>query len=321
MKVLLSVFSVRILQHKNEQLLSKFGGNIDFLPLFHKFNKHIHKNVQHWKRDKYPTQSLTCPSYKKIILLSEERCLYGSFDAGRDGDFYKVKNYNEVKPKVKIIRPKDSTLRNAFFYLSVPKLSKKAYLVLQVPEGKGIKHVLEHFLREYFNSQGLQQYHVEITNSINEKVFYTMIDNGLLKDLTFTRYGIPETTDGMKNSEDKPQVGTGSVKTIYHDNNLGKRYRDYVKSIFAKKRMEKEGDTRSVIEFDDIKANELSIKIEYQGKQKTFHVENFGRTLPDIDVTSEVVEKNEIVLEKMIAQSRVLIDEVNTKVKKSDITN
>jgi hypothetical protein len=231
MKVLLSVFSVKIVYQKNEQLLSKFGGSIDFLAFFNGFTKYIHKNVQHWERVKHPKLTLTLPKNEKVKLLKDERCIYGYFEAGRDGDEFKVKNFNEPEPKVKYIRKKDSSLRNAFFYLSVPVSRKRGYLVLQVPEGKGIKYLLEHVLDEYVKQQGLLGYHIKISNLINEKVFYKMVDNGLLKELTFIKYGIPNTVDQLKNSDVKPQIGSGSIKTIYQDSNLGVRFKDFAKSV------------------------------------------------------------------------------------------
>jgi hypothetical protein len=320
MRILLSVYSIKILQQRNEQLLSKFGGNIDFLPLFDKFTKHIYKNVQHWERPKHPKLTLTLPKNKKVKIVENQRCMYGFFEAGRDGDEFKVKDFNGGSKKVKYVRKKDSSLRNAFFYLSVPKLRKRGYLILQVPEAKGIKNHLEHTLREYMKLQGLPQYQIEISSLINETVFYKMIDAGLLKELAFTKYGIPETLDGLKNSDAKPKIGSGSIKTIYHDNNLGVRFKAYVKSVFSKKRLEKSGDDRSVIEFDNIIADELSVKIEHDGKQKTFHVENFSRTLPDIDVTDQVLnKKGELEIDKLIDQSVELIDDVKLTINKKDV--
>jgi hypothetical protein len=64
----------------------------------------------------------------------------------------------------------------------------------------------------------------------------------------------------------------------------------------------------------------LSVKVEYRGKQKTFHVENFGRTLPDIDVTDDVLnDEGEIEFKKLISQAQELIDEVKDKVTKEDM--
>lgn len=320
MKILLSVYSVKIYKVKDEQLLSKFGGNVDFLPFFHKFTKHIYKNVQHWDKTKQSKLSFTCPTIKDIILSDTERTIYGYFEAGHNGEDFKIKDFQKDKRKFKRVRKTDSSMRGAFFYLLVPKASKSGYLILQVPDGKGIKKLLEHSLREYINLQGLQAYHVEIKSLINEKVFYSMIDKGLLKDMTFTKYGIPENIEDLNNSNTKPVIGGGSIKTIYHDYDLGKPFKNFVKTLFAKKRTEKDGDARSVIEFNNIKADELTVKIEFDGKQKTFHVENFGRTLPDIDVTDEVLNnRNEVDINKLIIEAKALIDEVTDKITENDI--
>jgi len=321
MKVLLSVYGLRIIQSKNEQVLSKFGGNVDLFKLFKGFYNEIHKNVKHKKGYSHQKLTLTCHKSRSKPFVYKERYAYGYFIAGRNGDNYKVKNYTSgATNKVKIIRPEDTTLRDAFFYLSVPANKKRGYLVLQVPPGKGIKMLVENFLNDYLKSKGLQAFRVQLTGMINEKVFHRMINKGVLKEMTFTKHGIPNSMDDLKNNDDKALLSSGTVKTIYQNDNLGDLFKKFALDLFKQKGKRQEGDQRTIIEFGHIKAEEVSVKVDVGGKKKTFQIQNFDQTLPDIDVTHEVLnQKKQIDIDKMVYQAEQLIDEVKLNVDKNDL--
>jgi len=326
MKVLLAVFGVKIISKGNDQILSKFGGNVDFLKLYHEFALHVLKNVWHWNRGDKPTLSLTCISETLPILSESTREAYGFFDAGRNGDRFKVKDFNIETSEVTHINPDHSSIREAFYYLQVPSGRSRGYLVLQVPEGQGIKHLVNHALNHYFKTKGLTSYRIEISNLINDKVFHRMMDTGFFRELILTKYGLPTELDSYNNNNSKPVVMKGTMKTIFQATDLSGSWKDKARSIFSLGRQKKtEGNSKIFVEIMDHKDDydEVAIKLDLNGKQKTFHVANNNRTLPDLDVTSNVNRKanGSLELNDLLTQARELIQDVSDKVELDDIQN
>lgn len=325
MRVLLAVFGVKINLRKNEQILSNFGGNIDFLKLYHEFALHVLQNVWHWDRKDKPTLSLTCVSDTLPVISESTREVYGFFDAGRDGDRFKVRNFRVEKSDTTHIDPEHSSIREAFHYMYVPKGRSRGYLVLQVPEGQGIKHLVNHALNEFLRIKGLSSYRVEISNLINDKVFHRMMDTGFFKELILTKYGLPEELDSYNNNDVKPVVMRGTMKTIFQATDLSGSWKEKARSIFNLGRVKKaqEGNQQIFVEIMGHKDeyDEVAIKLDLNGKQKTFHVANSNRTLPDLDVTSNVKRKanGRLDVNDLLIQAKDLIEDVSDKVDFNDI--
>jgi hypothetical protein len=330
MRVLLSVYGIKIKRSGNEQVLSNFGNSVDFLKKFHDFAEHIFVNIQSWQpNNKSPKYSLTCLSDPRPALSNEEREAYGFFDAGRDGDRYRVKDYDDTSSAVIHVNPKHSTIRDVFYYLYVPQGRTRGYLVLQVPFNQGIKGLIGHCFQDFLNQQGLSSYRIEMSNLVNDKVFYNMMETGSFKELTVTKYGLPINIDDYKNKDSKPEIMRGSIKTIYQAPDLGKSWKDKAMLIFGKSKEKSsannKGDERVLVEILDSKDeyDEVSMKVEVNGKQKTFHVSKESRTLPDIDVTDNITVRpdGKLELNDLLKQARELVQDVTDKVSMDDLAN
>jgi len=293
-RVLLAVYGLQVLQKQNEQILSNFGNNLDFLKVFHDFADYSLKNVEKWPRTKKSTLVFSCA--QPATMNEEAREVYGVFDAGRDGDRFRVRDFTpkedgeEVDDTIHVDRHHHST-RDVFFYLYVPKMRKRAYLVLQRAESHGIKELLMHLLRKYMNLQGLEQYRVCDSNLINDKVFTTMMEKGFFKELILTKHGIPEDIKELNNKDVKVPVFKGSVRTIYQATDLGRTWKDWAAGLIGASRQQPAvGNAQVVVEIaGEQKAfDEVSMRLDLNGKQKTFHVANTGRIQPDLDVTSNI---------------------------------
>lgn len=322
-RVLLAAYSVRVKKNGREEQLSNFGGGHDFLTFFRDFAEKSITNIRKWEQEKRPTYRLTCPPSFPPKLVEENREVYGFFDAGRDGDRFRIGNFDvEKEPVLTDVRDEDTSLRECFFYLRIPKGASKGHLILQVPEGQGIKFILEHFLREYRDEIGLKIYSIEIASLFNEKIFNRMVEVGKLKEMTFTKYGIPAKLDKLKGKDEKIPLSQGRIKTTYQSNDFGAEYLEIAKGLWGAEK--KEGNSKVVVEImdDTNEYDEVSMMVEVDGKQKTFNVTGRNRTaLPDVDVT-KMVNKDKtgrLNISELLIQCNELIEDVTFIVKKEDV--
>ncbi len=321
MKVLLAVFGVQIKFNGAHLTLNNYVDNRDYLDTFHDFTNDVLKNVVQWEREKHPTLSLTCAD--GVLPSKKDRVVYGFFDAGRNGDRFKIKDYTDEKSDTTIIDPRHSSIREAFYFLSVPKGRTRGYLVLQVPEGQGIKHLVNHSIDIYMHKIGLHRYRVEISNLINDKVFHRMMDKGNFKEMVFTKYGIPSKMEDLKNNDTKVPLSIGTIKTVFQSPDLGKQFKLFARNIYVEKSKKKaeEGKSKIFVELMEDNYDEISMKIDLNGKQKTFHISQTGRTLPDLDVTEHIKRDSNgrLDIKDLIIQAKDLIADVSDHVSAADL--
>jgi hypothetical protein len=328
-KVLLAVYGVRIYLKGDSQRPSDFGNSNDLLNIFHDFTLDIINLTRKPSNDKH-TYIFTCAENTRPTLDEETRELYGFFHSGRDGDSYMVGEYDEkgvAKTKTRVTKKMHST-RDSFFYLKVPKeLGKKyAYLVLQRSEGQGIKELVMGQFREYMRKKGLDNYRLVVTNLVPDKVFTNMMDNGLFKQLTLTRHGIPAKLEQLQNQEERVAIEKGTIKTIYQSYNLGSEYKEKALQLFKATRESKpkQSDLRVVVEMGEQKGayDEVSMLVELEGKKKTFHLASTNRTQPDMDVTSNVKfdhKTGRLREDHLLEQTRELVKDVTLEIKPGEI--
>jgi hypothetical protein len=328
-KVLLAVYGIRIFLKGDSQRPSDFGNSSDLLKIFHEFALDVINLTRKPNNGKH-SYIFTCAESTRPTFDSEAREVYGFFHSGRDGDSYLVGDYDEAgnaRSKTRVTRNMHST-RDSFFYLKVPKeLGKKyAYLVLQRSEGKGIKDLLMSLFREYMRNRGLDNYRLIVTNLIPDKVFTNMMDNGLFKQLTLTRHGIPKNIEAMQNQEERMPIEKGSIKTIYQSYNLGSGYKEKALQWFKATRESKpkHSDLRVVVEMGgkDEAYDEVSMLVELEGKKKTFHLASSNRTQSDMDVTSNVKfdhKTGRLREDQLLEQSRELVGDVTLETKQEEI--
>jgi hypothetical protein len=328
-KVLLAVYGIRIYRKGDSQRPSDFGNSNDLLKIFNDFALDIIKLTRKPKNGKR-SYIFTCAENTLPTLDEATREVSGFFHSGRDGDSYDVGEYDEqgkVKSRTRVTKTMHST-RDSFFYLKVPKeLGKKlAYIVLQRTDGQGIKDLLMGQFREYMRNRGLQDYRLVVTNLVPDKVFTNMMDNGLFKQLTLTRHGIPKNIEALKNQEERVPIEKGSIKTIYQAYNLGTDYKEKALQWFGATRESKpkHSDLRVVVELEGKKEayDEVSMLVELEGKKKTFHLASSSRTQPDMDVTSNVKhdpKTGRLRLDQLLDQARELVSDVTLEIKPGEI--
>ena len=321
-RVLLAVYGVKITDRGHEQNVDKFGGNLDLLKIFNEYIDDIYKRRRIIEPDKKKAGHRHLSSTKPSVKKDGDRGVYGQFVIGKNGDSVTVAEYDlsNGDKKGEYTVTEDKFLdREAFFYLSVPVNSKRAYLILQLPAAKGVKQTVFNSFKDYWKGLGIGRYTVQFNSLINARVFNKMMDAGVFKEMTFTKNGIPKDIEKLHNDDGKIPIEKGKVKTTITGDSL-----EWLKPLAVgmyehsrKKEHAKGLDAHSVYEFDYEKYTEVSITVDVKGKRKTFHVRNVSRTAPDMDVTDLLPDR--WTIENLLAQAKDLVDSVTFKIAKGDI--
>jgi hypothetical protein len=330
-KLLLASYAIEIYSGADSQHPARFGENVDLLNLFHDFAHYVLKEAQELPNRRGTSHRFTYAAHTLPKLDEGARELYGFFNAGRDGDDFTANKYNSdgtVREQKRITRDMHN-MRDSFFYLRVPKElgKKRAYLILQQPEGEGIKGLVFIFFNEYLKQRGLQKYRAIFTGLIPEKVFTGMMKDGNFKELTLTSYELPELVEGTDNDEEMVPAERGKMKVIYQATNLGTRFKNWASRYFQAARQQNAGDSKSrlVIAIGDESKeyDEVSMKLELNGKEKTFHLARGSRTQPDIDVGGNVEDDahGRPRLDQLLEQAREIVADVSLELPPNDSTS
>jgi hypothetical protein len=334
-RVLLAVYSVLITDNKETQMPSQFGGNVDLLTLFQRFAMSVYEIAAEMPRPDNTSIALAGPDNRFPLpkLAEKDRELYGYFDTGRngtpstvmdltskDGKGRKAKN----KTIVSITRDLHVT-RPAFFYLQVPKGGKKAYLVLQRAASLGIKGVVERTLQDFLNAQGLQRYRVKLNNLLDKRVFASMLESGHFKELTIVKDRLPENINELNGRYDQTPAFKGTQRISYQAADLPASWKKWALDLMTGRPELNmtEGTPKAKITLggQEELVNDVTIKLEVDRKQKTFHLVYPERDQPDVDVSDHIRRNEEDGLlnrDDLVEQSRSLVNDVTLASKGDD---
>jgi hypothetical protein len=326
-KILLASYAIEIYSGAETQHPAKFGGNVDLLALFHDFAHHVLKEAQKLPHKRGTSHRFTYAEHTLPKLDEDARELYGYFNAGRDGDDFTANKYNSdgtIREQKRITRDMHN-MRDSFFYLKVPKElgKKRAYLILQQPEGEGIKGLVFVFFNEFLKLRGLQKYRANFLGLIPEKVFTNMMKDGNFKELMLTSYELPNLVEGTNNDEEMIPAERGKMKVIYQATNLGTRFKNWATRYFqASRQSSANSQSRLIVAIGDESKeyDEVSMKLELNGKEKTFHLSRSSRTQPDIDVGGNVEDDahGRPRLDQLLEQAREIVADVSLELPSND---
>ncbi len=307
-KILLSSYIVRIKdKEKKYHLLEKIGGTRDFLMLFKDFTEFIFENIE--KNIDYGakhTIHLTLES-PAIIDDSDGRSIFGFFSSGVSGERFKVID-TTTNEKEMDVQPHHAAFRNVFFYLFVPRLKTKAYLILQRKSKFGIKGKVHQSLYNFMRNNGLHDFKLELNNVLHNKVYEKMMHNGNLKKVELIKHRIPSSLEKYINNNQELEEIRGTFKSTFSSGvSLPKTWKDFVDKIF--KQSSKEGQVE-IPELDN-EYDDLEFELEHNGKRKIFYIRKQHRIQPDIDVTQSLqMVDGEPTVESLLVEAQGIVDDI-----------
>ncbi|KAB1068523.1 hypothetical protein F6U93_06225 [Tamlana haliotis] len=306
-RILLSTYILKIRdRQKNDQILSRFNGEDDFLRIMENYLNSIFETILATVDTRDTTAiHLTLDAPPNVNI--ENRSIHGFFSTGISGEQYDIKDVESRETIVEVQR-NHAAFRNIFFYLKIPTERDNGALILQRKAKFGIKTILKKTLNRYVKGQGYQNYTVYVNNVVHGRVYRTMITQGNLKKVDFIKRRLPSSIEAYYNNDMREDQIPGTLKTsMLSSTSLPQNYKNFVNDLFT-------NPDRERIEIDGIDEDfdEVEFELELNGKRKTFYVKHKNRIQPDIDVTADVElgEQGQPTTESLIRISEELIVDI-----------
>lgn len=306
-RILLSTYILKIRdRQKNDQILSRFNGEDDFLRIMENYLNSIFETILATADTRETTAiHLTLDAPPNVNI--ENRSIHGFFSTGISGEQYDIKDVESRETIVEVQR-NHAAFRNIFFYLKIPTERDNGALILQRKAKFGIKTILKKTLNRYVKGQGYVNYTVFVNNVVHGRVYRTMIRQGNLKKVDFIKRRIPSSIEAYYNNDMREDQIPGTLKTsMLSPTSLPQNYKNFVNELFT-------NPDRERIEIDGIDEDfdEVEFELELNGKRKTFYVKHKNRIQPDIDVTADVdlSEQGQPTTESLIRISEELIVDI-----------
>ena len=306
-RILLSTYILKIRdRQKNDQILSRFNGEDDFLRIMQNYLNSIFETILATADARETTAiHLTLDAPPEVNL--ENRSMHGFFSTGVSGEEYDIKDVASRETIIAVQR-NHAAFRNIFFYLKIPTQRDNGALILQRKAKFGIKTILKKTLNRYVKEQGYQNYTVFINNVVHGRVYRRMIEHGNLKKVDLIKRRLPSSIEAYYNNDMREDQIPGTLKTsMLSPTSLPQNYKNFVNDLFT-------NPDRERIEIDGIDEDfdEVEFELELNGKRKTFYVKHKNRIQPDIDVTADVElsEQGVPTTESLIRISEELIVDI-----------
>lgn len=275
----LSFYKVAIVNKAGEeQVLSRFNGEIDFLEICDNFYNFLTNNVVHYFDNNGNKRAFSISP--EIEYSKEKRSLSTYYNSAYTGQSLDIRNgvTNEL---VYLVSKKEFQSRKMFSLIHIPINTKCGYVVFQNKSKHGIKVVYERQLQIFMNKAGYTGYRVVMTPGLNYSYLSKMIVNGKLKKLRLINHtpsrGVQMALwDNVRlNSDFYIREFKCSCKA---ENYLFKKE---LYSLFFSKFL---GEGR--INFmNKYQVDEISFEITYAGMSKTFYVKDRSKVRPNISIS------------------------------------
>lgn len=306
-RILLSTYILKIRdRQKNDQILSRFNGEDDFLRIMENYLNSIFETILATADTRETTAiHLTLDAPPNVNL--ENRSIHGFFSTGVSGEQYDIKDVASRETIVEVQR-NHAAFRNIFFYIKIPTERDNGALILQRKAKFGIKTILRKTINKYVKGQGYQNYTVSINNVVHGRVYRRMIAEGNLKKVDFIKRRLPSSIEAYYNNDTRAEQIPGVLKTsMLSPTSLPDNFKSFVNELFTNPDSE-----RIEIEGIDEDFDEVEFELELNGKRKTFYVKHKNRIQPDIDVSSDVEfnEQGQPSTESLIRISEELITDI-----------
>lgn len=283
-RTLLSTYTIRVYDDTSTVCqLDNFDGSTDFYDFLKKFVLEVYQNVKKGATDK-DNATLHLTFDELPIHDDTTRTIYGFLSSGVGGDEFTVREQGTNISKYKSDPNSDVTFRDLFLYIQIPRDKDYGYVIIQKKRELGAKNLLNTAITAYLNEQERLRYKSQIYNALDGRVYQKMISEGNLKKINFIKRSLPSTMEELYDSTSENTSKGVLTTTLQAHGGLSEYWKSFVDGIYNKiKKNDK-------IELDGVgeKIDEMEFQLEYNGKIKTFHVRNTQRTLPDIDVTTDL---------------------------------
>ncbi|QXP61000.1 hypothetical protein [Olleya sp. HaHaR_3_96] len=263
---------------KEEQVLSRFNGETDFLKICNQFYSAYQKRnaVYFDKQGKKRAFSIT----SNIECNDKERSVFAYLDSAYSGESLEIRsplnrlNYSVSKEELQS--------RKVFSCIHIPEGSKFGYIVFESKANHGVKVIFERQLQKFLNESGFQDFRVQITPGLNFNHLSNMIDKGTLKKVRLINYKYTEGSQyslwnvksGNQHTEEWKSTSKTNNDVTKHE--LGHLFFSNVNKI------------EKISFLDEYLVDEIAFEICHNGSSKTFYIKDKSKMRSNIDVSKRL---------------------------------
>ena len=262
---------------KEQQVLSFYNEEEDFLNTMDDFLSYIYKNIRdyHDSQGKYRTFTLSNPQKKN----EEKRIISGYLDSAYTGEKGKIKDRNTNNIKFNVDQ-NDLFSRDFFFLIYVPKGGKSGFLIVQRKENHGVKSIFESAFNNFMRSKGVSNFTLLLKQAPPRFFIQNFLKNGRLKEFKLIDSNINNEFTDERFDFGKEERTFKVNKKSNHSNILKNVLIELYDSF---------NDEDDKIHFlNKGTFEEISFLLEYNGTTKTFYIRNKEKIRSNIDVSNQI---------------------------------
>jgi len=276
------IYRVALLNKANEeQILSRFNGETDFLKICNQYYNALQKQKIDYSDKKGNKRAFSITS--GIEFNESQRSVISYLDSAYSGESLDIRSqFNKLNY---VVGKEELQSRKVFSCIHIPKGSKFGYIVFENKSNHGVKVIFERQLQKFLKESGFQDFRVQITPDLNFNYLSNMIDKGKLKKVRLINYGLLHDVqlnlfDNLDLYSDDHDVRELKFKTKTENNSIKSRLGRLFFSNLNKK--------EKISFFNHYLVDEIAFEICHNGSSKTFYIKDKSKMRSNIDVSERV---------------------------------
>lgn len=271
-----TIYRVALLNKANEeQMLSLFNGETDFLKICNQYYNSLQKQKFGYYDNQGKKRAFSITS--DIEFQEKNRIVVSYLDSAYSGESLEIRSpLNNLNY---LVKEEELQSRRLFSYIHIPKSSKFGYIVFESKANHGVKVIFERQLQKFLNESGFQGFRIQITPGLNFNYLSNMIDKGMLKKVRLINYKYTEGSQyslwNIKSGNQHTEEWKSTSKT---DN-------DVTKHELGRLFFSNVSKNEKISFFNQYLVDEIAFEICHNGSSKTFYIKDKSKMRSNIDVS------------------------------------
>ncbi|STD53923.1 hypothetical protein [Empedobacter falsenii] len=280
-----SVHKFNVLNNNNdEQTLSHFNGENDFLDFLEKFFNDILKNIRKSSDNQGNTSilSLKVPGIKRN---DDNRIISGYLDLGVSGKDFSIKD-NETNNVNYLVKKNENLSRELYFMACIPRGKNFGIILLEKKEQYGLIKLFTDNINIFFSSQGYSNYKLKINQMPIEIFIKDFLKYGTLKEINCIKNHIP---NDIKKQNSDIRLYDGKQINTFKIPEKNENYKDFIIKLYNSKFLDYEK-----INIDEDGYDEVTFLIRNKNQEKTFYIKDKDKIKSDMKLEIDDQEYSSI---------------------------
>lgn len=266
---------------KEEQVLSRFNGENDFLKICNQYYNSLQKKKVDYFDNKGQKRVFSITS--NIEFKESHRSVISYLDSAYTGENVEIRS--KLNRLNYIVSKEELQSRKVFSCIQIPEGLKFGYIVFESKANHGVKQIFERQLQKFLNESGYQDFRVQLTPGLNFNYLSNMIDKGKLKKVRLINYGLLQ--DVQLNLFDNLYLYSGD-QDVRELKFKTKTENNIIKCELGRLFFSKLNKKEKISFFNQYLVDEIAFEICHNGSSKTLYVKDKFKMRSNIDVSKRL---------------------------------